>query len=433
MTESESSETGRPSRRLPRVVVLLSWVSLLADISGEMIYPLIPLFVVGVLGASATTLGGIEGAAAMVVAVITGWVGFRSDLTRKRVPYIRIGYGLPVAGKAMLALAGAWPIVLAGRLTDRLGKGLRSSPRDAMIADATTPEIRGRAFGFHRAMDTAGAMIGVLLAALLLWWLTGTPTGSHSSSGGASPAPGDMSSDGRAFRIIFAVSAALGLAAVALTFLVREPQAPSEASVSVPNAAIRSPTSRAGGPFGLPPSYWRTVAILLVFAFANSSDAFLLLRAHDLGLSPWMIVLAYALFNLVYTLASYPAGILSDRIGRWRVIAIGWTIYALAYAGFALTGAPEVWPLFALYGVYMALTDGVGKALVTDHAPRDKRGTALGVYAMASGLVALLASVVGGVLWDRVSPSATFGVGAIVAGVAVVLIPLLRPRIARAT
>lgn len=396
---------------LPREVVLLGWVSFLADVSSEMVYPLLPMFVVGVLGASATTLGGIEGAAALMVALVTAWAGFRSDRYRKRVPYVRIGYGLPVVGKALLALAYAWPIVLTGRLVDRFGKGMRGSPRDAIIADAAGPTIRGKAFGFHRAMDTAGAMVGVLLAAVLLWWLTGSPI-----EGGAAVPQSDM---GWVFRAVFGISAALGLLSLALTFMVREPVHREEKSES---AATRPEA------LGLPASYWRTVALLLVFSLANSSDVFLLLRARDVGLSPWAVVLAYALFNLTYTVGSYPAGVVSDRLGRWRVIALGWAVYAAVYAGFAFTGEAGVWPLLALYGVYMALTDGVGKALVADHAPADRRGTALGVYYMANGLVTLLASVIAGVLWDRVGPSATFGAGAVLAAIAVMMVPVLRPR-----
>lgn len=401
-----------PTNRLPRTVVLLGWVSFLADLSSEMVYPLIPMFVVGVLGASATTLGGIEGAAALIVAFVTAWAGFRSDRHRRRVPYVRIGYGLPVVGKTLMALAFAWPMVLGGRLIDRLGKGLRASPRDALIADAAGPTIRGRAFGFHRAMDTAGAMVGVLLAAWLLWWFTGSPTE------GEATAPAHDT--GWAIRMVFGISAALGLLSLAFTFMVRESEPIAH------EEATERPTP--AGRLGLSPAYWRTVALMLVFSLANSSDAFLLLRARDVGLSPWAVVLAYALFNLTYTVVSFPAGVVSDRIGRWRVIALGWAIYAAVYAGFALTRAAGVWPLLALYGVYIALTDGVGKALVADHAPPEKRGTALGIYYMASGLVTLLASVVAGVLWDRVGPSATFGFGAVGAALAVILVPVLRPR-----
>jgi MFS family permease len=220
--------------------------------------------------------------------------------------------------------------------------------------------------------------------------------------------------------MVFGISAALGLLSLALTFMVREADHHGDAE-SIPSV---SPTGR----LGLPAAYWRTVALMLVFSFANSSDAFLLLRARDVGLSPWAVVLAYALFNLTYTVFSYPAGVVSDRLGRWRVIALGRAIYAGVYAGFAFTGAPGVWPLLALYGVYMALTDGVGKALVADHAPREKRGTALGVFYMVSGLVTLLASLVAGLLWDTLGPSATFGLGSVTAFVAVALVPVLKPR-----
>jgi MFS family permease len=394
-------------------VVLLGWVSFLADVSSEMVYPLLPLFVVGTLGESATTLGGIEGAAALVVALVTAWAGFRSDRSGRRVPYVRIGYGLPVLGKSLIAMAVAWPMVLAGRLVDRLGKGLRTSPRDALIADAAEPAIRGRAFGFHRAMDTAGAMVGVLLSAAMLWWLTGSPT-----AGGTAQAP----DAGWAFRVIFGVSALVGLLSLALTFMVREAKQHREIETS------GDPGLTQPGGFTFSAAYWRTLALMLVFAFANSSDAFLLLRARDVGLSPWAVVLAYALYNLTYTVFSYPAGIVSDRIGRWRVMALGWTVYAVVYAGFAYTGSSGVWPLLALYGVSTALTDGVGKALIADHAPREKRGTALGLYFMASGLVTLLASLVAGLVWDTLGPSVTFGLGSVTALLAVALVPVLKPR-----
>jgi MFS family permease len=258
-------------------------------------------------------------------------------------------------------------------------------------------------------MDTAGAMVGVLLAAGLVWLLTGSPA--H----GEREVP---QGEGWVYRTAFGIAAALGLISWAITFFVRESAAERKDEVSAP----------ADGKLGLPGSYWRAVTLMLVFALANSSDTFLLLRAKQVGLSAWAVVLAYALFNLTYTLLSYPAGVVSDRLGRWRVVALGWAIYAGVYVGFAFTDAAWVWGLFPLYGAYMALTDGVGKALVSDHAPRVRRGTALGIYGMASGVVTLGASVVAGVLWERVGPWAPFAFGAAVAGVAVVLVPVLRAR-----
>lgn len=402
---------GNRSARLPREVVLLGWVSFFADVSGEMVYPLIPLFVVGVLGGSAATLGGIEGAASCVVALVTAWAGWRSDRHHRRVPFVRAGYGLPVLGKTLMAMAFAWPVLLAGRLIDRLGKGLRGSPRDALIADAAGPNIRGRAFGFHRAMDTAGAMIGVMIAAAMLWWFTGSPAGGDPSDHDAE--------QGWVIRMAFGVSAALGLLSLALTFFVRD--VGERATGETKRLAV-------GRVAGLPGNYWRAVAPLLVFSFANSTDAFLLLRAKDVGLSSWAVVLAYALFNLTYAAASYPAGIISDRLGRWRVIALGWGVYAAVYAGLASTGAGAIWPLMAMYGVYMSLTDGVGKALIADHAPADARGTALGIYFLASGVITLLASTIAGLIWDRFGPSTMFWVGAVSASIAIALIPILKPR-----
>lgn len=399
-----------PRAPLPREVVVLGWVSFFNDVSSEMIYPLLPLFMVVVLGASATSLGWVEGVAQGVVALLSAWVGWRSDRFRRRVPYVRWGYGLPVIGKGLLVAAVAWPMVLLGRTVDRVGKGIRSSPRDALIADTTPAADRGRAFGLHRAMDSAGAVVGVLGAALLLWWLSGSPVE------GATTA--QIAHTETAFRTIFAIAAGLGLAALACTLLLREP--PHDAA---PASAGPPPTLR-DGLRGLSRGYWIVLTCLLVFSLANSSDTFLLLRASQVGLAPWEVVLVYALYSLVFTVASYPAGLLSDRVGRWPLLAIGWAIYAAVYLGLAVTGATAIWPLLAVYGVYIALTDGVGKALLADHVPRARRGLALGLFYMLSGGTMVAASVVAGVLWDRVGPAAPFwfGGGAAAAGVALVLV-----------
>lgn len=393
---------------------LLSWVSFFADVSSEIIYPLLPLFLVGVLGATKTQLGLIEGAAVLIVAVMTAFAGFRSDRSGKRVRWIQIGYGLPMLGKAMIALATSWGVVLGGRLFDRFGKGLRSAPRDAMIAGAVGADQRGRAFGVHRALDTAGALIGVLLSAVLLWWLTGTPANSaHPQAHSASQTPAWV------YRVIFGVGAGLGLASFLLTFLVRESDAKESPAPPTPQAAAHVP---------LPRSYWMVLAVLVLFSLGNSSDTFIMLRASDLGFAPWAVVLVYALFNVTYAALSYPAGALSDRLGRWRIIALGWVIYAGVYAGFALLPAAHawgMWPLMALYGVHMALTDGVGKALIADHAPKERRGAAMGIFYAVTGLTTLVASVLAGFAWDRSGPAAAFLIGAGLAALSLVALGIL--------
>lgn len=407
---------------LPRTVILLGWVSFFADVSSEMIYPLLPLFVVVVLGASPTQLGIVEGVALATVAVMTAVAGWRSDRIRRRVPYVRWGYALPVAGKSLLVVAVNWPMVLAGRSLDRFGKGLRASTRDALLADAAPADQQGQAFGLHRAMDTAGSMVGVLLAAGLFWWFTGAPVSFQAEEA----ADQSVRASSWAFRLVFGISAALGVISAALTFLVREtppqivPEAPPLSTDPTSQVHAVAPL----GPLGLPRGYWLTMSLLLIFALANSSDMFILLRASQVGLSPWAVVLAYAVFNLTYAVASYPAGVLSDRIGRWPVIGAGWALYAVAYAGFAITGAGGIAPLFALYGVYMALTDGVGKALIADQAPRNRRGTAIGLFYMSAGFATMAGNVLAGLLWDFVGPAAPFWFGAGAALAALTLAPL---------
>ncbi len=421
---ARSSTTLQFRKPLPRTVWLLSWVSFFADVSSEMIYPLLPLFLIGVLGSSKMQLGLIEGAAVLIVAVMTAIAGFRSDRSGKRVRWIQVGYGLPMVGKAMIALATAWGFVLGGRLLDRFGKGLRSAPRDAMIAGAVGADQRGRAFGVHRALDTAGALIGVLLAALLLWWLTGTPAKSDHTQ----VVTAAVQTPEWIYRVIFGVGAGLGLASFLLTFLVRESDAAEPTAEPLPLSAAskdEQATTKATGSarVPLPRSYWAVLGVLLLFSLANSSDTFILIRASDLGYSPWAVVMVYALFNVTYAALSYPAGALSDKLGRWGMIAAGWVIYAGVYVGFALLPSENawgMWPLMALYGVYMALTDGVGKALIADHAPKERRGAAMGIFYAVTGLTTLVASLLAGLVWDHSGPTAAFLIGAAFAVVALV-------------
>lgn len=338
-------------------------------------------------------LGVVEGVAEAIVSVMKGLSGWHSDRLRRRVPYIRWGYGLGNAAKGLLAVAFAWPVVFVARSVDRLGKGLRTTARDALIADVIGPGQAGRAFGFHGMMDTAGAFVGVLLAAGLLYALPGR------------------------YRLIFALALVPGVLAVVLTFRLREAR---------PDETAPLPAAPEVGFKQFPAPFWRACFVLSLFALANSSDAFLLLRARDLGLSDSAVVLTYALYNLFYAGLSYPAGILSDRVRRWRVIGVGWAVYAAVYAGFALVRSPgALWFLFLAYGAYMGLTQGVGRALISDFAPADARGTALGIFHFLTGLAALVSSVLAGWLWDRFGAPATFAFGAGAAALAVVTLPLL--------
>jgi MFS family permease len=390
------------STRLPRSVWVLSWISFFADVSSEMVYPILPLFMAHVLLCSKSQLGLMEGAAVFLVALMSAYAGFQSDRTGPkggRVKWIRIGYGMPVLGKAIIALSTFWPSMMVGRLLDRFGKGLRGAPRDALITDAVSADQRGRAFGLHRAFDTTGALLGVLLSAFLLWWLTATPgySATQDALERASQTPAWV------YRVILWLGALLGLAALALAFLVQEVKTETATqSVSETNLPASLSIWRR-----MPMSYWIVLTILGLFSLANSSDTFLLLRASDLGYSSWAVVLAYALFNVTYAGLSYPIGVLSDRYGRWRMIAVGWAIYASVYATIAWLPKSQawgLWPLMAVYGIYMALTDGVGKALIADHAPKESRGAAMGIFYCLTGLSTLLASLLTGVIWDRVGP-----------------------------
>ncbi len=439
MSQNESVLLEKPNVKLPRLVWIVSWVSFFADVSSEMVYPLLPLFLVGVVGSSMTQLGAMEGGAVLLVALLSAFAGIRSDRMKslgRRTIWIRWGYGLPVIGKSIIALATMWPLVIGGRLLDRFGKGLRGAPRDALISDAVTDEQRGRAFGLHRAFDTAGALLGVLLSAFLLWWLTGTPAQptSAESINAAAVTPAWV------YRVIFGVGATLGLASWILTFFVRD----SESHLAK-NVTLKSENQLANDPIAsnqvnqkgwprLPNSYWRVLAILVLFSLANSSDTFLLLRTHDLGYSPLAVVLVYALYNITYSALSYPFGALSDKLGRWRIIATGWLIYAVVYLCLAWlppAHAWAAWPLMALYGVYMALTDGVGKALIADHAPENGRGTAMGLYYALTGVTTMVASLLAGFVWDYSGPAVALTIGAGFALAALSALFLVRRQLAQ--
>lgn len=381
---------------LPRNVVLLGVTSFFADISGEMIYPLVPIFLTVTLGAPVAVVGLIEGVAESTASLVKLGSGWFSDRIGRRMPLIISGYGLAAAGKFLLALAFAWPVVLVARFVDRFGKGVRGSPRDALIADSAPPELRGRAFGLHRSMDTAGAVVGPLLALLLVALLNDR------------------------LRLVFLLAAVPGvLSVLSLAFVREAPRPPRSATTTAAGAPSLVQTFR-----GMDRRLLLFMAASLVFALGNSSDIFLILRAKDLGLSTTATVLAYVVYNFVYMSAALPAGIVSDRLGRQGVFVFGLVIFAAVYAGFAFTSSPlAVWPLFAVYGLYIAMTDGVGKALVSDLAPAGRRASVLGAYGMMTGLLVFVASALAGVLWDQVGPWAPFALGAVgaLAGAAILL------------
>lgn len=389
-------------------------------------YPLLPLFVIGVLGANEIQLGAMEGAAVLLVSLMSAYAGIRSDRsasTAGRTRWLHWGYGLPVLGKTLIAFASSWWWIFTGRMFDRFGKGLRGAPRDALIVDSVPSDQRGEAFGLHRALDTAGALVGVLIAAFLLWYLTGAPDQSQVTT------PPKLSL--QSFQQIFLVSAILGLASWGLTFLVREPRGKLDSDtreISL-NQSDSAESPKSATSFeriqALPKSYWSVILMLIIFALANSSDTFLLLKVSELGFTPWAVVLAYAIYNIVYAALSYPIGLLSDRIGRWKLIAAGWLIYALVYAGFALLTPANhhaVWVLLAIYGIYIALTDGVGKALVADVAPKSHRGTAMGIYYALTGFASLASSILTGWIWHSAGAASALLTSAAFAVVALILL-----------
>ena len=370
-------------------------VSFLTDVSSDMTYPLLPVFLASVLGASATAVGAIEGAAESTAALLKLASGWWSDRVARRKPLVLAGYTIASVIRPLIGLAQSASQVLAIRVADRVGKGIRGAPRDALIADSVDPSIRGRAFGFHRAADHAGAVVGPLLAFALLRWA-------------------DL--DLRQLFLWTAVPGALAVAA--LVFGVREvPRAPVEKKKRVD---LRTP---------LGSRFWAFLGVLFLFTLGNSTDAFLLLRAADLGVDAALIPILWAMLHVVKSLSSTPGGALSDRIGRKPLLVAGWLIYAAVYLGLGRAGAAwQVWALFAVYGIYFGLTEGVEKALVADLVPADRRGAAFGWYNLALGVGALPASLLFGLLWDWKGPAVAFGFGAGMALLAAIGITVVAPK-----
>jgi len=376
-------------------VLILGLVSFLTDMSSEMIYPLLPLFLTTVLGAGPAFLGVIEGVAESTASLLKLVSGIVSDRVRDRKGLVLSGYGISSVARPLIAAATGPLGVLVIRFADRVGKGIRTSPRDALIADSVDPSIRGKAYGFHRSMDHAGAIVGPLAATALL---------------------ATVVTD---LRTVFWLSAIPGaLTVLLIIFKVKEVERRRGASDGkflrlFPRGRLR-----------------RYILILFIFTLGNSSDAFLLLRAGNLGVSPVMIPLLWAYFHVVKMLSTMPFGALSDRIGRRGIIISGWGVYALTYIGFAFASSQmHVWLLFTIYGLFYGLTEGTEKAFLADIAPAGERGSAFGWYNFSIGIGALPASLMFGFIWQKAGSGAAFGFGAGLAAVAAVLLMLLvKPR-----
>ncbi len=374
MKPSDPSGADRARTGLPPLVWALGFVSLLADVSSELVHPLLPLFVVGTLGAPATVLGLIEGSADALASLAKGWAGLRSDRSRRRLPYVRWGYALPMLGKAVISLATTWPVVYSGRLLDRLGKGLRTAPRDALLADAAPSGQRGAAFGLHRALDHCGALLGSAAAVALL--ALGWP-----------------------LARIFVLAAVVGLAAWLMTLRLREPDVPARVAADVKSER-------------LPPAYWRALALLSVPALGQCGVAFVLLRMVNLGWPAWQVVSAYACVYAIAALTSTPFGRFCDARGRRAALGLGWTMFALADLGLARPDLAGPWLPLALYGAAVGASEGAARAWLADFSPHARRGAGLGVSAALIGVAQLAGGLGAGLLWDFGSPAHPFYVAA---------------------
>lgn len=379
---------------LPRSVWLLGLVSLVNDSASELVYPLVPLYLSGVLMAGPRVLGLIEGLAEALASLLKLWAGVMADRSGRSKPWVVAGYGLAGLGRPLIALVSGWPLLLALRLADRVAKAVRAAPRDALLAASIAPGQRGLAFGLHRAMDNAGAVIGPLLAWALL--AAGLP-----------------------LKQVFAWAIVPGLACVALTLALRDAPPPAQAP---PRFSWRLA--------GLPQPLRRYLVVVALFTLGNSSNMFLLLRARQLGVAEAHVPLLWAAVSAVAALCSVPAGSLSDRIGRVRLLLAGYVAYALFYVGMA-TWAQAGWTLYLLfgsYGLFMAATEGVERALLADLAPPELRGTAFGWLNLVMGAMLLPASLWFGWLWEGASATAAFGFSAGCAlAAALLLVAWVRP------
>lgn len=391
--------TSQPKPAIPRTIWALGFVSLFTDMGSEMVHGLLPLLLAGSLGASALVIGLIEGTAEALVMIVKVFSGYISDAMGRRKPLVLLGYGLATAVKPLFPLADSVATVTTARLLDRLGKGIRGAPRDAMVSDLAPPEVRGAAFGLRQSMDTIGAVLGPLIAIGLMWLLADD------------------------IRAVLWWAVLPGIVAVLLLIRLPEPDHLRKPA--------RLPVSRAGLA-RLGPAFARLTILGGVLSLARFSEAFLVLRAADVGVAVTYVPLVLVVMSAAYALTAYPAGQLSDRIPRSALLAIGMAMLVLADATLAISHGPAT--LFvgiALWGLHMGLTQGILASMIADVAPADHRGTAFGVFNLVSGFALLAASVLAGWLWDRHGPAWTFWTGAGCALLTLLLIPLLSSRPAR--
>lgn len=383
----------------PRPVWLLGWVSLATDAASEAIYPLLPFFLTQVLGAGAVSLGVIEGAAEAANSLLKVGSGRMADWTRTKRPLVLAGYALSSLARPLIAMTTTWPQVLAVRVADRVGKGVRSAPRDALLATLSVPGTRGRVFGFHQGMDHLGAVVGPVLASLFLVWHPGQ------------------------YRTLFALTALPGAVAVLLVLFVRERDRADMAGRGGEGSRAAWPERESGRASGLPRQFHLFLGVLAIFTLGNSTDAFLLLRLTDTAGSVRYVPLMWAGLHVVKTVASMAGGGWSDWIGRRVVIGAGWLVYAIVYMGFAWsTSLAALLAWFGVYGLYFGFAESAEKALVADLAPLALRGTAFGLYNAVAGLGSLAASLVFGVLWQTYGAPVAFTAGAALALAATVLL-----------
>lgn len=368
----------RNAFKVPKNVFALGWVSFFNDLASEMVYPVVPIFLTTFLGAPVAIVGLIEGIAestASILKVFSGWI---SDKFQKRKPFVMAGYSLSTFSKIILGLSYTWPLVLVARFLDRLGKGIRTSARDSLITESCQENIRGRSFGFHRALDTLGAVFGPLAAIMFL----------------------SIFNDN--LRLVFYIAAIPGFIGIILLIIFVLEKKKKALCFSDIKLRWRD----------VNPSFRIFLFISIIFSIGNSSDAFLILRAQNLGLAIKITIFAYVLFNLTYALFSIPAGIIVDKIGAKKVFVAGLLIFATVYFFFGfINKSLFIWVLFPIYGIYMALTEGVGKAYISLLVPQEKSGTAFGIYQTSVGICSFFSSLIAGIMWNYIDIRVPFYFG----------------------